>query len=451
ATSTAASAAKGVTSQQQLRRHHTSGQKGDRSVLASPLREKQEGRAASRRNQEIGVAGRNGRQSGAGEETSPFGGSGGGGGSRMVAEGDDGGALWRDLVQKHLQRALEDPYHGVRAVACSCHACLLNSDWEAFSDRERDLCLGRVLAATRDRAAGVNILACRVIAGIMTMAGQEGAAAWSRDPDFLGRCAARLQEMMEDTKATIRAQAVLAVGNLSCSLHGIRSRRPSRFSRQPSSGDRQHTVTPSRDEGDHGSGGTNGTVATTGGVRGGGLVSRSRLRSLCSGALRLTATEPDHAAGSAVRALGYLAWGLDPDNAGDDGVCCGALRRSGKSLGGRNQGSSGGGGGELRSGGGRDDLSGLAAATASRREEGREGRGRASETSGGGSAAAPDDATAAGGESANERGEGSHDANGGGDGDNWSEEDRDLQDRTVLALSARLAPDEGDLALGAER
>lgn len=75
-------------------------------------------------------------------------------GAGMAAEGDDGGKLWEDLVQKHLQRALEDPYHGVRAVACSCHACLLGSDWEAFSDRERDRCLDRVLAATRDRAAG---------------------------------------------------------------------------------------------------------------------------------------------------------------------------------------------------------------------------------------------------------------------------------------------------------
>lgn len=65
-----------------------------------------------------------------------------------------GGRLWTDLVQKHLQRALEDPYHGVRAVACSCHGCLLDSDWEGFSDRERNRCLDRVLAATRDRAAG---------------------------------------------------------------------------------------------------------------------------------------------------------------------------------------------------------------------------------------------------------------------------------------------------------
>ncbi|CAN0252074.1 unnamed protein product, partial [Ectocarpus sp. 12 AP-2014] len=158
-------------------------------------------------------------------------------GSAATGGGGDGGGgkVWRDLVQKHLQRALEDPYHGVRAVACSCHASLLKSDWEAFSDRERDRCLGRVLAATRDRAAGVNILACRVVAGVMTMAGQEGAAAWCRDPEFLDRFAARLQEMMEDTKATIRAQAMLAVGNLSCSLHGIRSRRRSLPPPTPSS------------------------------------------------------------------------------------------------------------------------------------------------------------------------------------------------------------------------
>lgn len=47
---------------------------------------------------------------------------------------------------------------------------------------------------------GVNILACRVVAGVMTMAGQDGAAKWCREPEFLGRCAARLQEMMEDPK-----------------------------------------------------------------------------------------------------------------------------------------------------------------------------------------------------------------------------------------------------------
>lgn len=75
-------------------------------------------------------------------------------GDGVGSGGGNGGGLWRDLVQKHLQRALEDPYHGVRAVACSCHGCLLDSDWEAFPKGERDRCLDRLLAATRDRAAG---------------------------------------------------------------------------------------------------------------------------------------------------------------------------------------------------------------------------------------------------------------------------------------------------------
>lgn len=71
--------------------------------------------------------------------------------------------LWDDLVQKHLQRALEDPYHGVRAVACSCHMSLLDADWTAFLDEERDRCLDRILAATRDRATGgLSSVACRV-------------------------------------------------------------------------------------------------------------------------------------------------------------------------------------------------------------------------------------------------------------------------------------------------
>ena len=118
-------------------------------------KEKEEGRddegAAGRLPEEDRVGGVPSRQAavcGRGDRPG-VGGSGG-----MAAEGDDGGKLWEDLVQQHLQRALEDPYHGVRAVACSCHACLLDSDWEAFSDRERDRCLDRVLAATRDRAAG---------------------------------------------------------------------------------------------------------------------------------------------------------------------------------------------------------------------------------------------------------------------------------------------------------
>lgn len=68
------------------------------------------------------------------------------------SSGGDG--LWKDLIQKHLQRALEDPYHGVRAVACSCHGCLFDSDWDGFSERERARCIDRLLAATRDGAAG---------------------------------------------------------------------------------------------------------------------------------------------------------------------------------------------------------------------------------------------------------------------------------------------------------
>ncbi|CAN0473348.1 unnamed protein product, partial [Ectocarpus sp. 12 AP-2014] len=340
-------------------------------------------------------------------ETAATGGGGGGG----------GGKVWRDLVQKHLQRALEDPYHGVRAVACSCHASLLKSDWEAFSNRERDRCLGRVLAATRDRAAGVNILACRVVAGVMTMAGREGAAAWCRDPEFLDRCAARLQEMMEDTKATIRAQAMLAVGNLSCSLHGIRSRRRSLPPLTPSSvsspitscaqqpppppppqGTRDCQVFPAA-----------GTGAGTG-----DLLPRPRLRSLCDGALRLTATEPNHAAGSAVRALGYLAWGLDPDNFGGGADGWGGKNGVVEARARDNESAAS----SSPVGGDEDDVVAIgptveAAAVAGRRpvqERGGDGFGESGEEDGG---------------------------------------DRDLQDKAILALSTRLAPDKkGEPELG---
>ncbi|CAN0144766.1 unnamed protein product, partial [Ectocarpus fasciculatus] len=348
-------------------------------------------------------------------------------------EGGGGGKVWRDLVQKHLQRALEDPYHGVRAVACSCHASLLKSDWEAFSDRERDRCLGRVLAATRDRAAGVNILACRVVAGVMTMAGQEGAATWCREPEFLDRCAARLQEMMEDTKATIRAQAMLAVGNLSCSLHGIRSRRrslppptPSLSSSPITSCAQQPPPPPEGTPYCH--------VCPVAGT--GDLLPRPRLRSLCDGALWLTATEPDHAAGSAVRALGYLAWGLDPEKNGGGGG-----------------GGWGGSGGERHSSGGadgkdatraRDNESGLSFLPA----------GGGGGGGGGGDGDGDEDnavaigptaaAAAAGRRPVQERGGEVFDESSEEDGG-----DKDLQDKAILAMSARLAPDKkGGLGLG---
>ncbi|CBJ28390.1 hypothetical protein Esi_0104_0093 [Ectocarpus siliculosus] len=289
---------------------------------------------------------------------------GGGGGS--------GGKVWRDLVQKHLQRALEDPYHGVRAVACSCHASLLKSDWEAFSDRERERCLGRVLAATRDRAAGVNILACRVVAGVMTMAGQEGAAAWCRDPEFLHRCAARLQEMMEDTKPPPPPP--------------------------PPEGTRDCQVSPAA-----------GTGAGTG-----DLIPRPRLRSLCDGALRLTATEPDHAAGSAVRALGYLAWGLDPDNFGGGGDGWGGKDGVVKAR-------------------ERDNESAVPLLPVGGDEDDAVASGRTVEAA----------AAAAVGRPVQERG-------GEGFGESGEEDggDRDLQDKAILALSTRLAPDKGDRELG---
>ncbi|CAN0321606.1 unnamed protein product [Pylaiella littoralis] len=317
------------------------------------------------------------------------------------AERDLGGDLWRDLVQKHLQRALEDPYHGVRAVACSCHACLLDSDWAAFSDRERDRCLDRVLAATKDRAAGVNILACRVIAGVMTMTGREGAAAWCREPQFLGRCAGRLQDMMEDPKATIRGQAMLAVGNLACSLHSIRSRRSPPLPPPPPPPPpsiQQHPV-------------LRRSLAAP--VCLGDLVTRPRLRALCNGALRLTATEPDHAAGSAVRALGYLAWGLDPEpNAGGSGGGGGGGGGDGDSGDSSSSRVSGGGsGGERQSGADIIDAAPAAPAGGVPKERGRNV----------------------------ENGEKEAEGEGG--------EDRDLQNKTVLALAIRLAPETGTLAL----
>lgn len=83
---------------------------------------------------------------------------------------------------------------------------------------------------------------------------------------------------------------MLAVGNLSWSLHRMRSR--------PST--EGHPCEPCN------------TMSGDGPPLGEDLISRPRLRSLCDAAMYLVSTEPDHAAGSAARALGYLAWTLDP-------------------------------------------------------------------------------------------------------------------------------------------
>lgn len=106
---------------------------------------------------------------------------------------------------------------------------------------------------------------------------------------------------------TLRAQAVLATGNLACSLHDILCRADSnlRF-RSGSPGDV--------------SGGVRGDVVTEDlfplGNASPSLCKTSRLRSMCGVAMRLATTEPDYAAGSAVRAVSYLAWCLDRDAAG---------------------------------------------------------------------------------------------------------------------------------------
>lgn len=202
---------------------------------------------------------------------------------------------------------------------------------------------------------------------------------------------------------------MLAVGNLSCSLHGIRSRRrslppPTRSSSSPPITSCAQ-LSQSRPEGTW-----DCQVSPTGtGAGTGDLLPRPRLRCLCDGALRLTTKEPDHAAGSAVRALGYLAWGLDPDSFGDGGGW-------------------GGTGGERHSGGGAGN-NGVVEARATDNES------AVSLLPVGGD---EDDAVASGPtvEAAAESGE----EDGG---------DRDLQDKAILALSKRLTPDnKGDLELG---
>lgn len=214
---------------------------------------------------------------------------------------------------------------------------------------------------------------------------------------------------------------MLAVGNLSCSLHGIRSRHPSwtpsALAAPPSqrldTTDAAATTTTSSFSSSCCGGSEppmlGPAAAAASLVSPGELVPRPRLRSLCSGALRLTATEPDHAAGSAVRALGYLAWGLDPANNGGAGG-----RRGG--------GDSDGGLGET----GRECANSVPLATS-----GRGGEAGAAAAAAVGAARGPvcqEDCT---------RGD-----------DGEDEEDRGLQDKTVLALSTRLALEKESLSPG---
>lgn len=222
---------------------------------------------------------------------------------------------------------------------------------------------------------------------------------------------------------------MLAVGNLSCSLHGIRSTHAP--STSPALDDLPPTPTSPRLDT------TNATTTTPSSfgrseppmlgpaapfVSPAELVPRPRLRSLCSGALRLTATEPDHAAGSAVRALGYLAWGLDPANNG-----------SGSGSGGEDR--------VLGEGGERCATSLPLSSPVSLSGRGGEG-GHADD------AAAPPAAVGAANWAANGRvrqGEGTKEV---GD-DAEDAEDMGLQDKTVLALSTRLALEKGSPPRGA--
>lgn len=111
---------------------------------------------------------------------------------------------------------------------------------------------------------------------------------------------------------------MLAVGNLSCSIHSIRSRKESACPLGPiryaETGGTTTTSKASRRQ--------------TPSLSDENLVPPCRWHSLCEGAARLTTTEPDHAAGSAVRALGYLAWGLQVDYERDGSVCVGGRRKN---------------------------------------------------------------------------------------------------------------------------
>lgn len=248
---------------------------------------------------------------------------------------------------------------------------------------------------------------------------------------------------------------MLAVGNLSCSLHGLRSRQrrhppatpsallddprtstsTSTFQQSPRVGttsdatadaDADTTASSSPFSSPYGRAEppVPGPVASLASPA--DLVPRPQLRSLCRGALRLTATEPDHAAGSAVRALGYLAWGLDPANIS-----------SGDSSGG------GGGGGDRPRGGsgGGEKIDGLAGkgercAENAPSEEEEEDKERGGGRTEGGADAASEAGAAVAAAAGVAKGRG---LGGAGTREKEDEEDRGLQDKTVLALSTRLA------------
>ncbi|CAM9212612.1 unnamed protein product, partial [Phaeothamnion confervicola] len=150
--------------------------------------------------------------------------------SAASAEDMEAGAAWAVFLRRNLQRAFDDPYPGVRAVACACHSHLLSSDWATFPNDERQGCLSRILAATADAAPGVAALACRVVGDLL---GLEPTPLWCQDRRFLaavvpallsagGGASTTAGDSGGSKLAPIRAQALWAIGNLASMLHALR-------------------------------------------------------------------------------------------------------------------------------------------------------------------------------------------------------------------------------------
>eukprot|EP00611_Tribonema_gayanum_P004150 TRINITY_DN1333_c0_g2_i1.p1 TRINITY_DN1333_c0_g2~~TRINITY_DN1333_c0_g2_i1.p1 ORF type:complete len:1119 (-),score=213.14 TRINITY_DN1333_c0_g2_i1:99-3401(-) len=138
--------------------------------------------------------------------------------STTIADSDSewSTSLLGEIINRDLQRALQDPFHGVRAVACSCYALLLPSDWDGMPPQVRSKCLLLLTAATKDSATGVSAAACKVLGVVLSSDNDDDTSAsqWRLDHAFTATCLAALA-------------AVLSTGVSYQSVPGQRTSAPS--------------------------------------------------------------------------------------------------------------------------------------------------------------------------------------------------------------------------------
>jgi hypothetical protein len=85
---------------------------------------------------------------------------------------------WSAMLELHLERALHDPYHGVRSVAAACHCWLVAADWASMDKGTRERRLGSFALILDDPNASVSTSACRAVSALCVLAGEAATASW---------------------------------------------------------------------------------------------------------------------------------------------------------------------------------------------------------------------------------------------------------------------------------